>query len=403
MSRRELNDWLTGYIKYTHNSEPPLSYHTWCGISTIAGALQRKVWLVWGFEKIYPNMFVVLVGPSGRARKGIALSIAKEILADTHNISLSSESTTREACISAMKRAVTNFQAPNGKIIFHCSLTAFSEELSVLLGQGDTKFLANLTDWYDSKDQWRYETIGRGLDQLQGLCFNLLGATAPDWLQSMLPQEAVGGGFTSRVIFVVEDAKGKSVPKHLITEDEARLHSSLKRDLERISQLVGDFRFDEPGEGAYVQWYEEEDKKLAKGELPVDDPRFAAYCERRATHLRKLMMIMSVSRGDSLVLSREDFDRALKVLVTTERKMHRTFGGLGQAKNAGVTENLMEYIQKVGIVSRTEVMRKFYRDIDGQTLKTIEDIMEMTKLITIERVPMSGEKVYRWVGKKEDK
>lgn len=344
-------------------------------------------------------MFIVLVGPSGKARKGVALGIAKDMLNDIPSVSLASEATTREAVISAMKRAITNFQAPGGKVVFHCSLTCFSEELSVFLGQNDIKFLSSLTDWYDSKDQWRYETVGRGLDQLQGLCFNLLGATAPDWLQSMLPQEAVGGGFTSRVIFVVEETKGKSIPKHILTEEELRLHRTLKRDLERISQLVGEFRFDGEGERSYVEWYEAEDKRLAKGELPIEDPRFASYCERRATHLRKLMMVMSASRGDSMIITQNDFDRALNLMTNTERKMHKTFGGLGQAKYAAVTEKIMEYIRALGMISRTELMRKFYRDVDSQTLKTIEEIMEMTKLISIDRVPMSGERVYKWVGK----
>lgn len=400
-SNRELSDWLTGYIKYTENTEPPLSYHTWAGISTVAGALQRKVWLEWGFEVIHPNMFVVLVGPSGKARKGVALGIAKSLLNEVPNISLSSEATTREAVISAMKRAITNFQAPDGTVKFHCSLTCFSEELSVFLGQNDIKFLSTLTDWYDSKDVWRYETVGRGLDSLQGLCFNLMGATAPDWLQSMLPQEAVGGGFTSRVIFVVEEAKGKSVPKYNKTDEDRRLEGALIRDLERISQLVGSFKFDTGGEEAYVQWYESEDKRLANGELPVDDPRFSSYAERRATHLRKLMMIMSVSRGDSLIITRGDYDRALKILTTTERKMHKTFGGLGQAKYAAVTEKILEYIRVLGTVSRTELMRKFYRDVDSQALKIIEEIMSMTKLIEITRVPTSGEVVYKWKGKQQ--
>lgn len=113
------------------------------------------------------------------------------------------------------------------------------------------------------------------------------------------------------------------------------------------------------------------------------------------------MMIMSVSRGDSLIITRGDYDRALKILTTTERKMHKTFGGLGQAKYAAVTEKILEYIRVLGTVSRTELMRKFYRDVDSQALKIIEEIMSMTKLIEITRVPTSGEVVYKWKGKQQ--
>lgn len=368
----------------------------------IAGALQRKVHLRWGFEKIHPNLFVVLVGPSGKARKGVALGIAKAMLAEVPGLSIAPEASTREAVISSMKRAITNYQDPsNGTIKFHCSLTAFSEELSVFLGQNDIKFLANLTDWYDSKDKWAYETVGRGRDSLEGLCFNLLGATAPEWLQSMLPQEAVGGGFTSRIIFVVEDKKGKTVAKHNLTPEEIALEGALKRDLERINQLAGAFTFTQAGEAAYVGWYEEQDKLLAKGEHPIEDPRFAGYCERRATHLRKIMMLMSVSRGDSLEIDETDFARSIKMMRSTELKMHRTFGGLGQAKYSDATEKVMTYIRTLGITTRSVLMSKFYRDVDSATLKIIEEVMVQMNVVTIELCNDNKDKKYTWKGKRE--
>lgn len=402
MSNRDLSDWITGYIEYTKSSEPPLAYHTWIAIGMIAGALQRKVRLDWGFERLYPNMYIVLVGPSGRARKGVALGIGKSILADVSGVTMTSENATREALIRAMKGAIVNFQMPSGQIMFHCSITCFSEELSVFLGQNDIKFLASLTDWYDSKDNWTYETKGSGKDHLQGLCFNLLGATAPDWLQSMLPQEAVGGGFTSRIIFVVEDKKGKTVPKPVLSENEARLRNSLIADLNRINNLTGEFKFDAAGEEAYVEWYKQHDKDLDAGKYPVEDSRFAGYAERRATHIRKLMMIMSVSRGDDMLLTKDDFNRANKLLRSAELKMSKTFGGLGNAKYANVTEKVMDYIRGMkNPVSRRDVMSKFYRDVDGATMRIIEEVMEQTGFVTINVLLNSGDKIYTW--NKEEK
>ena len=399
---RELNDWLSSYLKYTFNSEPPTTYHTWAGLSLIAGALQRKVHLKWGFETIYPNMYVILVGPAGRARKGVALGIAKNLLVNVPGVSVAPEASTRESMILAMKRAITNYEDPmTGKVKVHCSLTAFSEELSVFLGQNDIKLLANLTDWFDSKDTWSYETVGRGRDSLEGLCFNLLGATAPEWIQSMLPQEAIGGGFTSRVIFIVEEKKGKTVPKHMLTDVETELGESLMRDLEQISQISGQFHFSQAGEDAYTNWYSEQDKLLAMGQPAVEDTRFAAYCERRATHIRKLMMILSASRGDSLVLELEDFSRARELLVFAERKMGWTFGGLGKAKNSDAQYKIMDYISKVGVTTRSAILTKFYRDVDSVTLADIESTMEQMKFVEVKFNIQTREKVYRYISQEK--
>lgn len=398
---RELSDWLTKYLEYTENSESPISYHTWCGLSVIAGALQRRVYLKWGLGRvIYPNLYVVLVGPSGRTRKGVAIGIAKDFLKKIPGITVTPESSSgRQAMIMAMKRAIVNFQDPSdGKIKFHCSVTAFSEELSVFLGQGDIAYLSNLTDWYDSKDDWEYETVGRGKDSLQGLCLNLMGGTAPDWIQSMIPQEALGGGFTSRIIFVVEEVKRKIIPKYIPTQEELEMQEVLQRDLERISQLAGEITFTEDAEKLYIDWYIDQDKKLSAGLPAVPDTRFAGYCERRATHLQKLMILCSASRCDDLKISAADFNRALSLLHMAEINMPKTFGGLGKSRMSDETDAVMSYIKSVRTTTRKILLQKFYRDLDPNTLAQVEALMTQMGVLKIKLMPEQADKQYTWIG-----
>lgn len=402
MSERELGDWLDGYLEYTQSSEPPTTYHIWCGLSVIAGTLQRRVYLQQGLERtIYPNLYVILIGPSGRVRKGVAIGIAKDLLSKVGSIVIAPESTSgREAFCKIMNRAQNQFADPsdNGKIKYHCAISAFSEELSVFLGQGDIKFLANLTDWYDSKDNWEYESIGRGREVLQGVCFNMVGATAPEWIQSMLPREAIGGGYTSRVIFVVEEWKKHLSPDHVLTERELALYEALEHDLNRISLLAGSFAFNGRAKEAYIAWYKAEDQRMRNGIMPVDDSRFAAYCERRTTHLRKLMMILSASRGDSLSIELEDFDRAIKLLTQVEQKMGKTFGGLGASRYSDATEAIKSYIQDIGTTTRRVLLSKFYRDIDGEALAKIETTLLQMGVISIKIIPGTTDKLYVWIG-----
>ena len=399
---RDLQDWLTTYLEYTENSESPLSYHTWCGLSTIAGALQRRVYLTWGIgQVIYPNLYVVLIGPSGRTRKGVALGIAKALLKQVPGVTVTPESSSgRQAMILAMKRASVNFQDPSdGKIKFHCSVTAFSEELSVFLGQSDIAYLSNLTDWYDSKDDWEYETVGRGKDTLNGLCLNLVGGTAPDWIQSMIPHEAVGGGFTSRILFIVEEVKRKLVPEHNMTPRELDLQGSLLLDLERISKLSGEMHMLPETKALYVSWYMEQDRLSSTGKPAINDHRFAGYCERRATHLRKLLLICSASRGDDLFLTKEDFHRALSLLEGAEVNMHKTFGGFGKNKNSDATETIKNYIESVKVTTRKLVLSRFYRDVDAFTLSQVEDTLRQAGHIRVQVLVQEQDKAYHWIPK----
>ena len=79
MSRVIKGDWISAYLKYTEETESPVSYHTWTAVSMIAGALQRKCYMQWGLETIYPNMYIILVGSAGRTRKSLAINIGEEV------------------------------------------------------------------------------------------------------------------------------------------------------------------------------------------------------------------------------------------------------------------------------------------------------------------------------------
>lgn len=397
---RELSNWLDAYLEYTENTESPTSYHTWCGLAAIAGALQRKVYLRWGIgQVIYPNLYVVLIGASGRTRKGVALGIAKDLLRQVGGVTIAPESSSgKQSTILVMKRAGLDFVDPtDSKTKRHCSVTAFSEELSVFLGQGDIAYLSSLTDWYDSKDDWEYETVGRGKDSIKGVCLNLVGGTAPDWIQSMIPHEAVGGGFTSRIIFIVEEAKRKIVPEHTMTVREIELQGMLVRDLERINNLKGEVIMTREAKQLYVDWYTRETEKAEAGHPAVDDPRFSGYNERRATHLRKLLLVCSAARGDDLLIQPDDFNRAIRLLESAEKNMYKTFGGFGKSKTSDATETIKDYIEQVKFTTRAVVLARFYRDVDANTLTGIETTLREMGVLKVKLMPGTTDKYYEYI------
>lgn len=394
---RNLPDFLTAYLEYTDRTEPPISYHTWVGLGIIAGALQRKVYLRWGFETLYPNFYIVLVGPSGRCRKGMAMKLGRNILSPV-GINLTSESVTREALIRRMNNSSTSYFDERGAAKFHCSLTCMSPELSVFLGKGETRFLADLTDWYDCADKWTYETKNSGTDAIEGVCFNLIGATAADWLQVVLPQEAIGGGFTSRVIFVVEENKRQIIAEDARSARQDELEPLLISDLERISTLVGEFQFSPSAADMYRTWYTQQEERAANNQFAISDPKFAGYCDRRATHARKLSMLLSASRDNSLVIEKNDFARALQLLGQVEVHMPKVFGGIGSSQYSVVTDKMLSFIRGNPHATRSSAMKRFYRDIDPDGLRIVEATLVQMQAISVEELPQERDARYRYVG-----
>lgn len=362
-------DWITDFLEYTDNSEPPILYRHWVAVSAIASAMQRKCFLKWGEHlTFYPNMYIVLVGPSG-VRKGTAMKFVTNIIPKISGIHLASEATTRQALIRNLT-TVTNTEIINSKPKMHSSLTIHSEELTVFLGYNNLELIANLTDWYDCgkgpNGEWTYETIQRQRETILGIWVNLLGATTPELIQSSLPRDAIGGGLTSRMIFVYEERKGKSIALPFLNEDR-ELGEKLMRGLEKILLISGEYSVTEDFIEKYVDWYNYQETNK-----PFDDPKFSGYFERRPTHLLKLSMIMNASRNSvGKTISGQDFDKALDLLNRTEVKMRYTFSGVGTSPIAVVLDKVVRYIAVRGSARRSEIMNRFYSDMDVQTLDNV--------------------------------
>lgn len=349
----------------------------------------------WGYTKVYPNQYIVLVGPSG-VRKAEPVLIAADFMRKV-GLSMVSEKIILEALYRRMKDSGSTFNGPNG-IGLQCAMTGAFEELAVFLGENNIPLLATLTNWYDARDHWTYETKHQGTDEIVGVCFNILASLADDWVPMCIPPTAIGGGFTSRVIFIVEYEKGKIITNPNLIMIDDKLGDDLMRDLEIIFGIEGEFTFTPDGLKVYEKWYLDSEMKARDSIFAVKDPRFSGYNSRRSTHVRKIAMILSVSRGDDRLVTKEDFARALRMLEDAEVNMPSVFGRVGRSPHAQTLPVIMDFIKKRRVVKKMDVMRTFHRDIDKNALEEIEEALILMKLIRVES-DEDKQTSYRWLPK----
>lgn len=390
---RQLDNWLEGYMQYTDNQESPDLYHKWCAVHLIAANLQRKCYLNWGYITFYPNFYIVLVGPAGKCRKGTAMGPAYHMLREL-GIKIAAEAITREALIRELKQSNgTQIDPITGKMYLHSSLSIFSPELVVFLGHNNAQLLSDLTDWYDCRERWTYRTKNMGTDEIVGVWVNLLGATTPDLIQSTLPHNAIGGGLTSRMIFVFEEKKRKTVPIPFISNDIKSLGEVLLRDLEQINMISGEFRITSKFLDLWVDWYSAADAKP-----PFKDPRFAGYIERRPTHILKLSLIMNVMRADgNQTITDVDLQSAIDLLLETEVNMPKTFGGVGKSQNVDVTNKVIAYVAEQKEVRRSELVRIFYHDADRMVMDNVLRTLETMQSVELRHLEDGDMKIiYKW-------
>lgn len=393
---RKLPDWIEGFLRFMKDTEPPDSYKIWVAVSVIASCLERKCYLAWMLDNVYPNLYIALVGPAGKTRKGTAMGPGLNMLHKV-GVQIAAEATTREALIRRLKRASDNkVDLKRGGIsAMHSSLTVFSKELTVFLGYGNNQLMSDLCDWFDCGPTWTYETKNMGTDNITGVWVNLIGATTPEVLAQALPStNAIGGGLASRIIFVYEERKGLVNPRPAVTPEMIALRELLIDDLNSIHIMSGEFKVTDAFMDKWVDWY-----LNSEANPPFEDPRLDGYCSRRQVHLLKLCMIMSASRSSEMLIGVEDFHRAQVLLETTEKRMPRVFAGIGQSPQADITNRVLSTIAYRGEVKYDELLRIYYHDADTETLRMVLDTlcdMNYIQRIISKEDPRGS---LKWIGK----
>lgn len=384
-SDRNLPDWINGFMLLSANSEPPVLFRKWTAISTIASALQRKVRVDLGISiKIYPNFYIVLVGPSATGKSTI-MEYSSDIIRQVPAIRLSAQATSLQALIKRMKETnLTDMDIESGRQIYHSSLTIFSKEFTVFLGYHNRELMASLCDWYDCGDRWTYDTIKRDKEEVVGVWVNLLAGTTPDSIQSSLPLESIGGGLTSRIIFVNEEKRDKLVIFPTATASELQLQQMLTNDLEQIALMSGIFRFTEDAMKFYADWC----YKAAK-EPPFADKKFDGYCGRRRRHLNALAMVCSASRSSALVITSDDFQRAADLLNEVEVKMGSIFRGIGRSDASSLINDAIIFFQNSAVpdVPLFQFARRFEGDMDKVMMDRVLTTLESMHYIKLIRKP----------------
>lgn len=336
----------------------------------IAACLRRKCSINFGGFIVYPNLYVVLVGPSG-ARKGTAMSPGMSMLRNM-GIKMAAESVTREQLIRSLKNSTDN-QIYGDRLVMHASLTIYSQELTVFLGYNNLQLMADLCDWYDCRDNWKYETKHQGVDDIAGVWVNLMGATTPDLLQTTLPRDAIGGGLTARMILIFERSKGRTVIWPCFPTE---LGDKLQNDLEQIAIMQGEFKVTEKWIEIYSKWRHEQDRRP-----PNLDNRFAGYVERRPSHILKLCMVLSASRSNSMIIDACDIERAIYLLSEVEKRMHLAFSGVGKSRLSDILVSVWQYLGMNREVTMSKLMHQFYYDADRDEMERIIRTLQSMNVI----------------------
>lgn len=362
------NDWLSDFVECFQHGEAPPRVLYWVGVSTIAGALGRKVWIDEEIFRWYPNFYILIVGVPGEAKKSTSSSLGMTMLQEI-GVDLGPE-------ISTWQGLITHF-ADCAQLV---RVGDEEQEMSCV-----TLELSEFGTFFDTSDHWLVDVLTRMWDNKPGPLIkntkkdgnevvanpwlNLIACTTPEWVTDNFRAGLAGTGLASRMLYIYCDRSVRDVSYP--SRSKIKAPKALRTDLvNRLKEIV---KFNGPvqmTEAAYVwgdNWYKESKARARAANSEIERNFFA----REQTHLHKLAIVIAASRGRLPVIDVADMIEADKHLQNLSVDSRRVFNVVGQTNTSKAALKIIDMLELNGPMHRRDLYRKgFFRTI------SIKDFME---------------------------
>lgn len=361
-------DWLGDFVECFQHGEAPPRLLYWVGVSTIAGALGRKVWIDEEIFRWYPNFYILVVGVPGEFKKSTSISLGMSMLQDI-GIDLGPEISTWQALITHFADCARLVRVGDEEQEMSC-VTLELSEFGTFFDTSDHWLVDVLTRLWDNKPGPLTKTTKKdGNEIIANPWLNLIAGTTPEWVTENFRAGLAGTGLASRMIYIHHDiaARDVSYPSRSKNKAPKSLRTSLVDRLRGMVKLNGPAQMTE---AAYVwgdEWYKKSKERSRASQTEIERNFFA----REQSHLHKLAIVISASRGKYPKIDVPEMIEADKYLQDLSADSRRVFNVVGQTNISKAALKIIDMLELNGPMSRRELYRRgFFRTI------SIKDFME---------------------------
>lgn len=378
-ARRKGQSWIARFVEFTSNLDSPEIFRKWSAISTIASVLEQKVWLTTS-SPIYPNLYIFIIGHPGTG-KTRSIRAAGKFLNEIPDFHLAPVSFTFPRLVDILARSKRMLVRLPDPPLEYNTVTIAADELGTFLHKYDEEMSKGLSALYDPVP-YGHERRGNDIKiKIPSPQINILCGSTPSDLMKTVPESAWGQGLMSRIVMIFSDERIVGDDFNVITRD---VPSDMVDDLKLINSIVGEFKVTADYRDLVKAW--RDNGESVDGAPAPTHPRLIHYNSRRRVNLYKLSMISSIDKDESLLLTRDDFNTAMRWLAEAEAYMPDIFKAGASSIDSTAMDDILHHIMMFDRgkgVTEDVIVRFASKTIPAHSVMRVIDVMYRSGMIKI--------------------
>jgi Protein of unknown function (DUF3987) len=269
----------------------------------------------------------------------------------------------------------TNDLGIKDRIAMSCLTVQIGEMGTFLQPDNDQLISFLIRVWDGQRDRFRHETVGSGAVEIDNPWLNFIAATTPTWLRANFPDTMIGGGLTSRLVFVYGDKKRELIPyPDAIIPDGIykQQRADLVSDLVEIGKLSGPYHLSPFAREWGEAWYKDHNNPDLRPQH-LSSTRYDAYLARKQTHLHKLAIILAAAKRSQLVIEESDLEEAEQIINLNEKDMLKVFESIGVVHQSDHIHEIVSIVRFHGFMTSKGL---WARSMMHMTLKEFKEAVE---------------------------
>jgi hypothetical protein len=396
-----VGQWLDDYITWAGQAanETPLSFHLGAGLYLAAIAVGRRLYLQTPWrQKVFPNLYLMIVAVSTYYRKSAGLSLANEVarLAIPH-------------MIMPQPGSPENFMSMLGGILppnfseipqmdrqrlekgnrFAAQRGLLRDEISGLFKSMGRDYMAGLKELimtlYDCPEYLDSNTNNKGLVVIRDAALSILGAATPAELSNALSSSDWYNGNMARFSLLTPETdyqeRGAQIETKAplqLAQRLAHLHDELPEP--PIPEALGDAKPNISWSLSADIWdachaYEQALRAMTAPTSPLDDRLRAVYGRLHVQAIKIAILLSALDWADAdksskqPKVTREHWYRAQTITETWRASAHRLLADLGENEEMRLEQRILGLLRTAG---GSATVRDLYRALRSTRKPVIE-------------------------------